>query len=356
MSGNVGVEVLDGRPLVSVVVPAYNEEDIVEHSLGVLVSYLEGLADRYRFEILVVNDGSSDETGARAEAFARMHREVQVLHHQVNFHLGQALRYAFGQANGDYIAVIDCDLSYGVEHIGRMLYAMEDNHARIVIASPYMDGGHTTNIPPLRRMASRLANRLLSRAAAGDLSTITGMVRLYDARFLRALDLRSVDSEINAEIVYKAQILQARIVEIPAHLDWSFEQTNGNRRPANLKISRATLGSLFATFLFRPFWFFIVPGLIALAMAALAGVWVVWHIVDVYGQPSSYGNSGFSGAVQNAYVQAPHAFFVAGISFVVALQLFSLGIIATQVKRYFEDLFHLGTTVLREMKTPTARG
>ena len=53
------------------------------------------------------------------------------------------------------------------------------------------------------------------------------MVRVYDGRFLRSLDLRSMDTEINTEIVYKAQILHARIVEIPAHLDWSFASTGG---------------------------------------------------------------------------------------------------------------------------------
>ena len=103
-----------------------------------------------------------------------------------------------------------------------MLYTIEDSRARIVIASPYAKGGKTTNIPFGRRIMSRGANWILSHAAGGDLTTLTGMVRVYDGRFLRSLDLRAMDTEINTEIIYKAQILHARIVEIPAHLDWSF--------------------------------------------------------------------------------------------------------------------------------------
>ena len=65
---------------------------------------------------------------------------MRILHHRVNFLLGQALRYAFNSTQGDYVAVMDCDLSYEVEHLGRMLYAIQDSRARIVIASPYAEG------------------------------------------------------------------------------------------------------------------------------------------------------------------------------------------------------------------------
>jgi glycosyltransferase involved in cell wall biosynthesis len=297
-----------------------------------------------------VNDGSSDDTGELADAFAASHPNVRVLHHRVNFHLGQALRYAFNSTNGDYVAVIDCDLSYDPEHLTRMLFTIEDSGARIVIASPYAKGGKTTNIPFGRRIMSRTANWILSHAAGGDLTTVTGMVRVYDGRFLRSLDLRSIDTEINTEIIYKAQILHARIVEIPAHLDWSFASTGGTRRAAtNLRVTRSTLSSLFSSFLFRPFVFFMLPGLILLAIAVYSFGWCVWHVFQVYGEPSPFGNSGLTGALQNAYERAPHTFLLTGITSVLAIQLISLGVIAAQGKRYFEELFHLGSAIYRRV-------
>jgi glycosyltransferase involved in cell wall biosynthesis len=339
------------RPLVSVIVPAYNEAAVVVDTLTRLCEHLASLEDLYRWEIVVVNDGSTDETGALAEEFALSNPNVRILHHRVNFLLGQALRYAFNSTQGDYVAVMDCDLSYEPEHLGRMLYAIQDSRARIVIASPYAKGGKTTNIPFGRRIMSRGANWLLSRAAGGDLSTVTGMVRVYDGRFLRSLDLRAMDTEINTEIVYKARILHARIIEIPAHLDWSFANAGGTRRAAtNFRVSTNTLSSLFSSFLFRPFLFFMLPGLILLAVATYSFFWCTWHVFQVWGEPSQFGNSGLTGAIQNAYARAPHAFLFTGITSVLAVQLISLGVIAAQGKRYFEELFHLGTNIYRRVR------
>jgi glycosyltransferase involved in cell wall biosynthesis len=339
------------RPLVSVIVPAYNEAAVVVDTLTRLSEHLASMEDLYRWEIVVVNDGSTDETGALAEEFAQANPNVRILHHRVNFLLGQALRYAFNSTQGDYVAVMDCDLSYEPEHLGRMLYAIQDSRARIVIASPYTKGGKTTNIPFGRRVMSRCANWLLSRAAGGGLSTVTGMVRVYDGRFLRSLDLRAMDTEINTEIIYKARILHARIVEIPAHLDWSFANTGGSRRAAtNFRVTRSTLSSLFSSFLFRPFLFFMLPGLILLAIAGYSLFWCTWHVFQVWGEPSEFGNSGLTGAIQNAYARAPHAFLFTGITSVLAVQLISLGVIAAQGKRYFEELFHLGTNIYRGIR------
>ena len=69
-----------------------------------------------------------------------------------------------------------------------------------------------------------------------------------------------------------------------------------------------------------------LPGLILLAVAAYSFGWVIWHVAQVYGDPSQYGNSGLTGAIQNAYERAPHTFLVTGITFVLALQLISLGV------------------------------
>ena len=350
MTGPEAVPIRMTKPLVSVIVPAYNEAAILVDSLTKLTDHLAGLEDQYRWELVVVNDGSTDDTGALADEFAATHANVRILHHRVNFHLGQALRYAFNSTHGDYVAVIDCDLSYDPEHLTRMLFAIEDSRARIVIASPYAKGGKTTNIPFGRRVMSRSANWILSHAAGGEVTTLTGMVRVYDGRCLRSLDLRSMDTEINTEIIYKAKILHARIVEIPAHLDWSFASTGGTRRPAtNFRFTRSTLSSLFSSFLFRPFVFFMLPGLILLAVAAYSFAWCVWHVFQVYGDPSQFGNSGLTGAIQNAYARAPHTFLVTGITFVISIQLISLGVVAAQGKRYFEELFHLGTSVYRRV-------
>ena len=194
-----------------------------------------GDEDRYRWELIIVNDGSSDNTGEVAEKCAAEWENVYVLHHPYNFRLGQALRFAFSNCRGDYVVVMDVDLSYSVDHIERMLTKIRETKAKIVIASPYMKGGVVLNVPPFRKFLSKWANWYLCLMVAKDgfsdrLTTITGMVRTYDQEFLSRLILKAMDVTINSEIIYKAMILRARIVEIPAQLDWGTQKLQ--RSPA----------------------------------------------------------------------------------------------------------------------------
>jgi glycosyltransferase involved in cell wall biosynthesis len=337
------------RPFVSVVVPAYNEALILMQSLSTLYDYLIALSDEYEWEIVVVNDGSQDETGDIADAFAKARPEVRVLHHAVNFRLGQALRYAFNTCRGDYVVTIDCDLSYAPEHIGLLLRRLREDHAKIAVASPYMKGGHTTGIPFSRRILSRGANRFLSAASGGNLSTLTGMVRAYDRPFLSSLSLRAMGTDINTEILYKAQLLNARVVEVPAHLDWSAQQA-APERESKMQIGRSTSAYAFSGFMFRPVAFFIVPGLIILAFALYNLGWLAYNILDEYGNLSGAFEPRMSEAFANTFDIRPHAYFVSGFTLVIAVQLLSLGIMASQSKRYFEELFHVSTATYKEQQ------
>jgi glycosyltransferase involved in cell wall biosynthesis len=236
--------VVSAAPLVCVVVPAFNEADVIDDTLTRLVAHLGTLEPRFRWEIVVIDDGSTDATAEIADNFASVHAGVRVLRHATNLRLGRALRYGFGQSAGEHVAVIDCDLSYSPDHITRMLHAAKDTGAQIVIASPYTEGGTTTNVPFVRRVLSRGANRLLAVAEGSGLTTLTGMVRVYEGLFIRSLDLRAVDSDINTEIIYKARLLHARIVEVPAHLDWSFTATGGHRRSVRGRLGGTVVSSV----------------------------------------------------------------------------------------------------------------
>lgn len=330
------------KPLVSVIVPAYNEAEIIQRNLGVIVEYMESLGGSYDWELIVVNDGSTDATGSLADEFAGWHEGVRVLHHTINFQLGQALRYAIAESRGDLVVTFDCDLSYDVDHIGRMLTELTTSKAKIVIASPYVEEGRTSNIPFMRRVMSRWANRLLGLTAKGRLTTITGMVRAYDGPFLRSLNLKAMDAEINPEIIYKSQLLRAHITEIPAHLDWTFVETGGRRRKSNARVRRGVASSSLVAFIFRPFAFFIIPGLILLLLSFYTLMWAAIRVGEQLGDADN-----FSRAVAAAFDAAPHTFIVGGIALIAALQLLSLGIVAMQSKRYFEELFHLGTAIRR---------
>lgn len=336
-------------PLITLVVPAYNEALMLMRSLTTLYEYMAGLNDRYGFEMLVVNDGSQDETGAIADAFAASRPEVHVLHNPVNFRLGEALRRGINASRGDYVVTFDSDLSYAPEHIAQMVDALRGEHARVVVASPYAKQGRTTAVPWRRELMSRAANKILAVSSSHPVTTVTGMVRAYDGPFVRSLNLKAMGPEINAEILYKAQVLRARVIEVPAHLDWSEQRERLATRKVSLKVSTTSRLFLFASFLFRPLIFFVIPGLVLLAVAlwTLSSVFIT--VVERFADATGGFDHRMTIAFAEAWNQRPQSFVIGGIAFMVAVQLISLGVLATQAKRYFEELFHLQTALLRKV-------
>ncbi len=337
------------RPLVSLVVPAFNEAGIVEKNLTRLCSYMQGLEAQYQWEIVLINDGSTDATGDLADEFAKMHANVRVFHHITNFGLGQAFKFAFNRCRGEYVVTLDADLSYSPDHIGRLLQKIQETRAKIVVASPYMKGGKISDVPWLRRVFSVGANRFLSRAANGELSTLTSMVRVYDGRFLRSLNLRAQGMEVMPEIIYKAQLLGARIEEIPAHLDWSELSARVTSRRSSMRLWRHTISILLSGFLFRPVMFFILPGVAMLLFAIYVNGWTVAHFVSHFQSLSQYPAffPRASAAVSAAYVESPHTFIIGISALMLGIQLVGLGILALQNKNYFEEIFHLASTIYR---------
>ncbi len=309
----------------SVLIPAFNEAAIIERTLSTVRDHLNARPDSYSWEMLVVDDGSSDGTGDLAEAFAAGDERVRVLRHRTNFGLGQALRYGFAQARGDVVVTLDADLTYSVDHIDRLLEAYTETGAKIVVASPYGKGGVTTRVPFRRLLPSRVANVLLAAASNAHISTYTGMVRAYDTRLLRSLNVRAMGMDVNAEILRQAQILRARIVEIPAHLDWSVP---GRPPGSGLRMPRTTVAVAISAFLFRPVYFFMVPAL-GLALFAL----VAW------GFAIAQGLGGYRLLAALAIVASLGAIQFAGFAF-----------LALQAKRSFEDLFVLGTATYRSFQ------
>ena len=343
---------MSSKPLVTVVLPAYNEEAILEKNVGVLLEYFEALSDRYRWEVLIINDGSADKTREIADRIAAQHDIVEAVHHPVNFGLGQAFKTAFRKCSGDYVVTLDVDLSYAPDHVERLLDKIQTTPAKLVLASPYMKGGTIRNVPTLRRILSVYANRFLSYFAQGHLSTLTCMVRAYDGQFVRQLDLRSTGMDIMPETVYKAMILRAKIIQIPANLDWGLQQKEaaaGAPRKSSMRILRHILATILSGFIFRPFMFFVLPGMLLLALSAYVNIWMLIHIADAYAAVSiDVGVAGkLSVAVADAYSGYPHTFIVGLLSLMVAIQLISLGIVSLQSKTYFEEIFHLGSSIKR---------
>lgn len=341
------------KPFVSIVLPAHNEEAILTQNLTTICRYMKTLENKYCWELILVNDGSKDNTAELADKFAAERKNIFVVHHEVNQFLGGALRTGFNNCHGDYIITMDLDLSYSPDHIERLLDTIIATKAQVVIASPYMKGGRVSNVPFLRKLMSRSVNFFLSLIAHENIHTFTGMVRAYERKFINHLNLKARDFEINPEIIYKSLLLRARILEIPAHLDWGLQIKAGEKRVSNMRMIRGIISGFMSGFIFRPYFFFIFIGLVLLFISLYVIVWIFINTFIVYAAlPEMHGlfDARFSEAVSIVFKQRAYSFIVGGISLIVALQFLSIGFLSLQSKRYFEELFHINTNILKQTK------
>lgn len=334
------------RPLVSVILPVFNEAVVLEASLRQIEEYLTTIEDRYRAEVIIVNDGSTDRTSEIAERFARDNSCYTVLHHPTNFGLGQAFKSGFRRSRGNFVVTLDVDLSYSPEHIGSMLDTMAGTRAKLVLASPYMRGGRIVDVPWMRRILSVWANRFLGVFVPGRISTLTCMTRAYDGPWIRALHLRSMNMSVMPEIIYKALVTRALMLEMPATLDWGLQRRAG--RKSSMNVLRHIPETVLSSFLLRPFYYLLVPGLLLLVFALYVDTWMIIHFFEML-LPSLGTDDPLapSEAVAIAYQAYPHTFIVGLLATMLALQLIGMGVLALQGKKYFEELFHFQTEVLR---------
>lgn len=298
----------------SFVIPCFREEATVEKTLFALDQLAERRSE-IDWEIIVVDDGSDDGTSmVVAQAATDMTTPVKLLRHRKNQGLGAGIRTGFGASSGDIVVAVDCDLSYSVHDIDRLIGKWLETRPHIVIASPYMEGGRTENVPHALEVRSRGANHVLSFSSYHDIKTLTGMVRAYDGPFIRAMPLKAEGADVMVEIIYKAQVLRARIDEIPATLSWTGIETRVSRSSLTSSTSRlTTYRQLINSYLWRPFWVPLVPGLLfgLIALVLMA-----------------FGKLGWQGLATAAAV--------------LAVTLPVCALISLQVKRYFEELFNLG--------------
>lgn len=344
---------MNKKPLVSIVIAAYNEEAIIEKNLSIIYQYMKTLENVYNWEIIVVNDGSSDNTGNIADELAKKIENIKIIHHTSNKNLGTAIRSGFEHCQGKYIITLDLDLSYSIEHIKLLINEIEKTNADIVLTSPYMKGGKVTKVPFLRKYLSRTLNKFLQFIVHQNIHTFTSMVRAYKGSYLKILSIKSILFDINTEIIYKSIILNANIVEIPAHLDWSEQLEDGKTGISHIKMYRGILTGFLSCFIFRPHMLFITIGFILAVISLYIISWIFYNVIVVYpdmSQTFGYFDDKFSDAVAEVFKRRPHAFFVAGITSILSIQFISMGFLSFQNKRNFEDSFHLNTSIYKYLR------
>jgi len=152
----------------SIVIPAYNEEKRIPRTLEHLQSFLR--AKRWDAEIIVVNDGSRDDTAEVVRRFARRYPSVVLIDNLVNAGKGKAIRDGVLRATGEIILFTDADDSTPIEDADKLIAALTDG-ADIVIGSRWVKRDLQAQPQPwYRRLNGRIYNLLLRKVLGLDLT------------------------------------------------------------------------------------------------------------------------------------------------------------------------------------------
>ncbi|MFI5362065.1 MAG: glycosyltransferase family 2 protein [Elusimicrobiota bacterium] len=228
----------------TVVVPCHNEEGNVPRYADELLPALDAAGASY--EVLIVDDGSTDATAAAAAAFAAARPEARVLRLPANRGLGAALRAGFAAARGEWIATLDADLTFRPAALREMLLAARAQGADLVAGSPYLRPGDMAGVPWLRRLPSLMINALYRGLFGLSLTAYTPVLRLYRASRLRELALTAEGFEINAEIAARGLQAGWRVAEIPAALETRMSGVSKLRRGRELARHLSLISRLLA--------------------------------------------------------------------------------------------------------------
>ena len=253
----------------SIVIPMFNEAENAESTLNRVEEVLASFTGTY--EVIVVNDGSLDNTLEVLNRLAEQDRKLEIVSYAKNVGRGMALRKGFKESSGEIVVSIDADLSYSPQYILDLVGALRrEPELDLVLASPYMPGGGVKNVPALRLCVSKLGNRILRLVMPNRIYTSTGIFRAYRKKVLDSLELESDGKEIHLEILSKALALGYRVKEIPAIL------TGRKKGRSKFKFRKTTATHLAFSVFEKPMIIFGFLGLLTLGIGFLIGIYIAY--------------------------------------------------------------------------------
>lgn len=197
------------RPSISVFFPAYNDEGSIAAMVYKALSLLPQFADDY--EVIVVNDGSSDGTAATLDELARQNSHVRVIHHPRNRGYGGALRTGFLSATKDLVFYTDGDGQYDVNELAKLVPLMTEG---VDVVNGYKikrsDAKRRVVLGATYKMLARLLFHLPIRDVDCDF-------RLMRRQAIQSIDLISTSGVVCTEMVYKLHRAGCRFTETPVN-------------------------------------------------------------------------------------------------------------------------------------------
>ena len=198
----------NGAVSLSFFFPAYNEESSVEKLVKNAVEVLRDITDNY--EILIINDGSTDHTAELGARLARKNAHIRMINHGRNKGYGAALRSGIQNSKKELIFYTDGDLQFDITELKKLMPLIED--------ADIISGYRIRRADTLyRNLVSWVFNLLCRRLYNLYVWDVNCAFKLYRRRIFDGMELKSVRGLIDAEILVKAQKAGYRIKQVGVH-------------------------------------------------------------------------------------------------------------------------------------------
>lgn len=233
---------VEPQPLarLSVFFPMWNEEAYVERAVGAAVATCRELVAAgsvLDYEVIIVDDASTDRTPEIADGLAAADPHVRVVHHPVNRKLGGSIKSGFAAATGDVVLYTDADLPFEMRELVRALRVLQTYEVDVVSAYRL----DRTGEGPRRAIYSFVYNGLIRAVFGTRVRDINFAFKLVSRRVLDHVVLRSEGSFIDAELTIRAQRGGFEILQIG--VDY-FPRTRGVSTLSSVGVIRTMLGEM----------------------------------------------------------------------------------------------------------------
>jgi glycosyltransferase involved in cell wall biosynthesis len=192
--------------------PMWNEEEYIGRAVGAAREACESLiaaGEIEDFEILIIDDASTDDTGKIADAMAAADRRVRVVHHPKNRKLGGALKTGYAEAAGELVLYSDADLPFDMDELGKACRVLRHYEADIVSAYRFDRTGEGY----VRVVYSAIYNSLVRWLFGVRLRDINFAFKLTRRQVFDKVTLESEGSFIDAELIVRAMRHGYKVVQ-----------------------------------------------------------------------------------------------------------------------------------------------
>jgi glycosyltransferase involved in cell wall biosynthesis len=201
-------------PLLSILVPLYNEAEFIQAVLKRIV--LAPLPSGLRREIIVADDASSDGSPDLVEAVAERYPGlIRLIRCPKNSGKGAAVRAALEHASGDYCLIQDADMEYNPEDYPALLEPLLDGSADVVYGSRFLSSGRRRVLYYWHSVANHALTTLCNIISNLNLTDMETCYKAFRTPLLKSIPLRSNRFGIEPEITIKIAKRQARVYEVP---------------------------------------------------------------------------------------------------------------------------------------------